>query len=64
MGVQNMKDLYQVLRQKEADLERTRKEIDALRSVLPLLSEEFDRADKPRPSIAAAPQPRRSGGAD
>ena len=60
-----MRDLYQVLRQKELDLERTRKEIEALRSVIPLLSEELERGEKPRPSLAsAASQPRRTSGAD
>jgi hypothetical protein len=63
MGVQNMRDLYQVLRQKELDLERTRKEIEALRSVIPLLSEE-ERGDKGRPSLSAATQTRRPTGAD
>ena len=59
-----MKDLYQVLRQKELDLERTRKEIEALRSVIPLLSEE-ERAEKGRPSfVQSALQARRSPGAD
>jgi hypothetical protein len=60
-----MRDLYQVLRQKELDLERTRKEIEALRSVIPLLSEEAERTDKGRPSLTSvAAQPRRTSGAD
>jgi len=60
-----MRDLYQVLREKELDLERTRKEIEALRSVIPLLSDEALRADKARPSLTSvAPQPRRTSGAD
>jgi hypothetical protein len=60
-----MRDLYQVLRQKELDLERTRKEIEALRSVIPLLSEESEKGDKGRPSLASSSsQPRRVGGAD
>ena len=60
-----MRDLYQVLREKELDLERTRKEIEALRSVIPLLSDESQRADKARPSLASvSPQPRRTSGAD
>jgi hypothetical protein len=60
-----MRDLYQILRQKELDLERTRKEIEALRSVIPLLAEEMERGDKGRPSLAAsAAQPRRTTGAD
>jgi hypothetical protein len=53
------------LRQKELDLERTRKEIEALRSVIPLLSEEPERSDKARPSLTSvAAQPRRTSGAD
>jgi len=65
MGAKNMRDLYQVLRQKELDLERTRKEIEALRSVIPLLSEESEKGDKGRPSLASSSsQPRRVGGAD
>lgn len=60
-----MRDLYQVLRQKELDLERTRQEIEALRSVIPLLSEEMERGEKGRPTLASvAPQPRRPTGAD
>ena len=35
-----MKDLYQVLSQKEMDIERVRKEIKALHFVIPLLAEE------------------------
>lgn len=66
MGVQNMRDLYQVLRQKELDLERTRAEIEALRSVIPLLSEEqMERGEKARPTLATSvSQPRRTSGAD
>ncbi len=60
-----MKDVYQVLRQKELDLERTRQEIEALRSVIPLLSEEMERGEKGRPSLASSIQhPRRTGSAD
>ena len=60
-----MRDLYQVLRQKELDLERTRKEIEALRSVIPLLSEESERSEKGRPSLSSVvAQPRRTSGAD
>jgi len=35
-----MKDLYQVLSQKETDIERVRREIDALHFVIPLLAED------------------------
>lgn len=55
-----MKDLYQVLRQKESDLERIRKEIEALRFVTPLLSEEKEPDKNARASLAAPPQARRS----
>lgn len=59
-----MRDLYQILRQKELDIERLRMEIEALRSVIPLLSED-DRGEKGRPSLASRPlQPRQTGGAD
>jgi hypothetical protein len=37
-----MKDLFQVLSQKEMDIERVRKEIKALHFVIPLLSEDAD----------------------
>ncbi|HVP52016.1 MAG TPA: hypothetical protein VMT05_07905 [Terriglobales bacterium] len=36
-----MKNIYEVLRQKEADIERLRKELQALRIVAPLLEEEL-----------------------
>lgn len=61
-----MKDLYQVLRQKELDLERIRQEIEALRFVTPLLSEETTEAERnTRPARVATPsQFRRPGGGD
>jgi hypothetical protein len=37
-----MKDVYQVLSQKERDVERVRKEIKALHVVIPLLAEDAD----------------------
>jgi hypothetical protein len=37
-----MKDPYQVLSQKEMDIERVRREIEALRFVIPLLAENAD----------------------
>ena len=67
MGVTNMRDLYQVLRQKEMDLERIRREIEALRSVIPLLSDESERSERGRPTLSSssvASHPRRTGGAD
>ena len=52
-----MQDLYQLLRQKEMDIERVRREIEALRSVIPLLSE--DAHDQASP--VSASQSRRGG---
>jgi hypothetical protein len=40
-----MKDPHQVLSQKERDIERVRKEIQALRFVIPLLAEDADRIE-------------------
>ncbi|HYL11852.1 MAG TPA: hypothetical protein VEV41_02395 [Terriglobales bacterium] len=37
-----MKDLYQVLRQKQLDIVRVRAEIEALHRVIPLLTEDAD----------------------
>jgi len=37
-----MRDFYQVLREKELEIIRVREEIEALRSILPLLEEEGD----------------------
>ena len=36
------RDLYQVLREKEMDIIRIRQEIEALRAILPLLSDESE----------------------
>ena len=35
-----MRDIYQVLRQKESDIVRVHKEIEALRTIIPLLVDE------------------------
>jgi len=60
-----MKDLYQVLRQKELAVEQVRKEIEALRFVTPLLSEDTEADQTTRPSLLAAPsQSRRTTGGD
>jgi len=40
IGAQFMKNVYEVLRQKEMELTRLEKEVEALRLVAPLLSEE------------------------
>jgi hypothetical protein len=55
-----MKNVYEVLRQKELELTRLEKEVEALRVAAPLLSEEKETlAEAPKPTLAAAatPQP-------
>ena len=56
-----MKNVYEVLRQKEMELTRLEKEVEALRLVAPLLSEEKEGlADMAKPALATAvngPQP-------
>ncbi len=54
-----MKNVYEVLRQKELELARLEKEVEALRVAATLLSDEKEQvAEAPKPSItAAAPQP-------
>jgi hypothetical protein len=56
-----MKNVYEVLRQKEMELTRLEKEVDALRLVAPLLSEEKESlSEMTKPSLATAvngPQP-------
>jgi hypothetical protein len=52
-----MKDVYEILRQKEMDIVRVRKEIEALLSVIPLLADE---TEQPRgASRAFSPEPER-----
>jgi hypothetical protein len=55
-----MKNVYEVLRQKELELTRLEKEVEALRVAAPLLSEEKEPiAEAPKPSLTASapPQP-------
>jgi hypothetical protein len=50
-----MKNVYEVLRQKEMELTRLEKEVEALRLVAPLLSEEKENlSDVAKPALAAA----------
>ena len=50
-----MKNVYEVLRQKEMELTRLEKEVEALRLVAPLLSEEKEMAsDMAKPALATA----------
>jgi len=56
-----MKNVYEVLRQKEMELTRLEKEVEALRLVAPLLSEEKESlSEMSKPALATAvngPQP-------
>jgi len=50
-----MKNVYEVLRQKELELARLEKEVEALRIAAPLLSEEKEApAEVAKPTLAAA----------
>jgi len=50
-----MKNVYEVLRQKEMELTRLEKEVEALRLVAPLLSEEKESpSDAVKPALATA----------
>jgi len=50
-----MKNVYEVLRQKEMELTRLEKEVEALRLVAPLLSEEKETvSDIAKPALATA----------
>ena len=61
IGAQFMKNVYEVLRQKEMELTRLEKEVEALRLVAPLLSEEkemnADMAKSVLPTAVNGPQP-------
>jgi len=52
-----MKNVYEVLRQKEMELARLEKEVEALRVAAPLLSEEKEAMEAPKPTLAATPAP-------
>jgi hypothetical protein len=50
-----MKNVYEVLRQKEMELTRLEKEVEALRLVAPLLSEDKESvSDASKPALATA----------
>jgi hypothetical protein len=53
-----MKNVYEVLRQKEQELIRLEKEVEALRVAAPLLSDEKESlTEVPKPAITATPAP-------
>jgi hypothetical protein len=47
-----MKNVYEVLRQKELELSRLEKEVEALRVAAPLLSDDKDAGDTLKPTLA------------
>lgn len=55
-----MRDLNQVIYEKELEIVRVRQEIDALRSILPLLADETDEADDDVPVDAPVYTPLRA----
>jgi hypothetical protein len=58
MGAKLMKNVYEVLRQKELELARLEKEVEALRVAAPLLSDDKDAgsdAGITKPTLATAP---------
>ncbi len=63
-----MKDVYEVLRQKELEQSRLENEVEALRVVAPLLSEDREAENDNQPTLPRAvnetPQPDHSGWLD
>ena len=63
-----MKDVYEVLRQKEIEQSRLEKEVEALRVAAPLLSEDGEAENDNQPTLRRAvndaPQPDHSGWQD
>ena len=55
-----MRDIYQVLREKEVEISRVRQEIEALRAAIPLLAD----GDELEPSEAPAFAPMRAVNSD
>ncbi len=49
-----MKNVYEVLRQKELELSRLEKEVEALRVAAPLLSEDKEAGGDNKPTLAAS----------
>jgi hypothetical protein len=49
-----MKNVYEVLRQKELELSRLEKEVEALRVAAPLLSEDKEAGNDNKPTLAAS----------
>ena len=56
-----MKNIYELLRQKELEISGLQKQVEALRVAAPLLSEDNDAGNENKPRLASstAPQPKR-----
>jgi hypothetical protein len=52
-----MKNVYEVLREKELEISRVETEVEALRIAAPLLSEEGEEANDDRPTLARSNPP-------
>jgi hypothetical protein len=52
-----MKNVYEVLRQKELELARLEKEVEALRVAAPLLSDDKEMASDNKPTLAPSGAP-------
>ncbi len=52
-----MKNVYEVLRQKELELSRLEKEVEALRVAAPLLSEDKEAGSDNKPTLAPSSVP-------
>jgi hypothetical protein len=52
-----MKNVYEVLRQKELELARLEKEVEALRVAAPLLSDDKEAAQENKPTLASSSAP-------
>ena len=50
-----MKDIYQVLRLKEEQIDELRRQVDALRTVAPMLGDQADASSEPEPSDEPIP---------
>ena len=63
-----MKDVYEVLRQKEREVSRLKEQVEALRVAAPLLSEDGEAKNDKQPTLPRAvndsPQPDHSGWKD
>jgi hypothetical protein len=57
LGADDMKNVYEVLRQKELELARLEKEVEALRVAAPLLSDDKDAGSENKPTLAATNAP-------